>query len=103
MKKRIIVLVMAGIFLSAWLTCAAMIGRQQVRMSPASRTAWTLKVVKMVDHIVKKGESLSKIASSYGVALEDILQANGIENPDDLKAGEKIKIPMKKVKEEVLI
>ena len=59
--------------------------------------------MKVVDHIVKKGESLTKIAKEYGVTLQDILKANGIDDPGNVQAGEKIRIPLKKVKGEVLI
>ncbi|MCH5225792.1 MAG: LysM peptidoglycan-binding domain-containing protein [Muribaculaceae bacterium] len=46
-------------------------------------------------HIVKKGETLSKIASTYGVTVAAIKSANGMTN-DNLRAGQKIKIPAKK-------
>ncbi len=44
-------------------------------------------------HIVKKGETLSEIASKYNVSIEDIMAANNIENPDRLRVGQKLFIP----------
>ena len=46
-------------------------------------------------HTVKKGENLSTIAKKYGVTVAAIKSANGMSN-DNLRAGQKIKIPVKK-------
>ena len=45
-------------------------------------------------HTVRKGETLSKIASRYGVTVAAIKSANGMSN-DNLRAGQKLKIPAK--------
>src|SRR6266403_5511209 len=43
---------------------------------------------------VKPGDSLSAIASKYGLPLQDLLQANQqIQNPNVIKVGQKINIP----------
>ena len=44
---------------------------------------------------VQKGESLTKIAEKAGVTVKDLERANGLENGNKIKAGEKIKIPTK--------
>lgn len=44
---------------------------------------------------VQKGESLTKIAEKTGVSVKDIERANGLEDGNKIKAGEKIKIPTK--------
>ena len=44
---------------------------------------------------VQKGESLTKIAEKAGVSVNDIKRANGIDDGNKIKAGEKIKIPTK--------
>ena len=51
----------------------------------------------MEEYTVKKGDSLSKIASSYGIKWKDIFQANKdiIKNPDLIQPGWKLKIPSK--------
>jgi LysM repeat protein len=47
-----------------------------------------------VVHVVKSGESLSKIAATYGVTVDDILAANpSITNPNKIAVGDKIVIP----------
>lgn len=45
-------------------------------------------------HTVKKGETLSKIANTYGVSVAAIKSANGMAN-DNIRAGQKLKIPAK--------
>lgn len=44
-------------------------------------------------YIVKKGDSLWKIARRYGVSLEKLIQANNIKNPDMIYPGQEIVIP----------
>ena len=44
---------------------------------------------------VQKGESLTKIAEKAGVSVKDLERANGIDDGNKIKAGEKIKIPTK--------
>lgn len=44
---------------------------------------------------VQKGESLIKIAEKTGVSVNDLKRANGIDDGNKIKAGEKIKIPTK--------
>jgi len=52
----------------------------------------------MVEYTVKKGDTLSKIASHYGIKWKDIFEANKdiIKNPDLIQPGWKLKIPGKK-------
>jgi membrane-bound lytic murein transglycosylase D len=44
---------------------------------------------------VQKGESLTKIAEKNGVSVKELERANGIEDGNKIKAGDKIKIPKK--------
>ncbi|MCD6290188.1 MAG: LysM peptidoglycan-binding domain-containing protein [Anaerolineae bacterium] len=44
-------------------------------------------------HIVRSGETLSTIAQQYGVAVEDIVQANHLQNPNAIYVGQKLRIP----------
>lgn len=53
------------------------------------------KKSKTITHKVKKGESLSRIATKYGVSVNDIKKANKLKS-NDLKIGQKLKIPAKK-------
>ncbi|MCK5706956.1 MAG: LysM peptidoglycan-binding domain-containing protein [Candidatus Aureabacteria bacterium] len=101
--KRKTVFVFGGLFIFLWAICAGTIAVQNLGTSPVCETAWTLRVVKVVDHIVKKGESLTRIAKKYGVSLKEILKENKIDDPEEIKTGEKIRIPLKNIKGEVLI
>lgn len=44
-------------------------------------------------HIVQQGETLSGIAAQYGVSVEALQTANGIDNPLLLQAGQELIIP----------
>ncbi len=43
--------------------------------------------------IVRPGETLTSLANYYNVSLESIVESNGINDPDNLKAGQKLVIP----------
>lgn len=43
-------------------------------------------------HVVKRGDSLSKIAKQYGVRVNDLMQLNGISDPHRIQVGQSIKI-----------
>lgn len=47
------------------------------------------------EHVVKPGESLSRIAAAYKVPVNAIMNANGIQNPNSIRAGQKLFIPEK--------
>ncbi|MBC7329841.1 LysM peptidoglycan-binding domain-containing protein [bacterium] len=44
-------------------------------------------------HTIQKGECLFRIAKAYGVPWETIASLNNLENPDFIKAGEKLLVP----------
>lgn len=44
-------------------------------------------------HVVQSGESLSKIASMYGISTKALTDANGVTNPNAIRVGQKLKIP----------
>jgi LysM repeat protein len=44
-------------------------------------------------YIVKRGDTLGKIAKAFQVRLADLQTINGITNPDDIQAGQELKIP----------
>jgi LysM repeat protein len=46
-----------------------------------------------VEHTVKQGETLSEIATAYGVTPSVIIKANDLAKPDSLKVGQKLFIP----------
>jgi murein DD-endopeptidase MepM/ murein hydrolase activator NlpD len=47
----------------------------------------------LVRHRVEKGQTLYRIARAYGLTVDDLMQANGMEDPRELKAGETLLIP----------
>jgi len=50
--------------------------------------------VKYINHRVKNGEVLGRISEIYGVTQDEILGANGRLNPDRIRAGETLLIPV---------
>jgi LysM repeat protein len=44
-------------------------------------------------YIVRRGDTLSKIAASYGVNVQSLAQVNNILNPSVIRAGQKLTIP----------
>lgn len=53
------------------------------------------KTSKVVTYTVKKGDTLSGIASKYGTTYQKIAKENGISNPNLIKVGQKLKITLK--------
>ena len=46
----------------------------------------------MIIYVVKKGDTIYKIANEYGVSAEKIIELNELENPDNLVVGQTIVI-----------
>jgi len=44
-------------------------------------------------HRVKRGETISKIATRYGVSQSDLMKLNNVRSPQDLPVGKTLKIP----------
>ena len=44
-------------------------------------------------HVVAKGENLYRISLRYGVTTDELMQANGIEDPTQLEVGTRLTIP----------
>lgn len=47
----------------------------------------------LVTHKVEKGQTLYRIARAYGVSVEELMDANRIDDPRDLKLGEVLYVP----------
>jgi nucleoid-associated protein YgaU len=55
--------------------------------TPASRSEYGR------EHVVKSGETLSEIASAYGVTVTALVRANGLKDANAIRVGQKIFIP----------
>ena len=47
-----------------------------------------------MQHVVKAGETLSRIAAMYGVTWQSIAQANNLANPNFIFTGQRLTIPV---------
>lgn len=45
-------------------------------------------------YVVQPGDTLSGIAALFSVPIDDLLQANGIDNPEHIVAGHRISVPI---------
>jgi len=61
--------------------------------SGARGTTTTASSGRGVEHVVGPGQTLSEIASAYGVRPQVIIDANQLRNPDRLQVGQKLFIP----------
>lgn len=50
----------------------------------------------IIIYTVKPGDSLYKIAKDHGTTVNDLARLNGIAFPNDIYAGQSIKIPLQK-------
>ena len=62
--------------------------------TPGATITATLPAV--ITHTVQPGETLSAIALTYGTTVETIVEANHLENPDQLQIGQQLVIPIRK-------
>ena len=44
-------------------------------------------------HVVSRGETLSEVAGRLGVSVSDLARANGVTNPDRIRAGRRLVVP----------
>lgn len=63
---------------------------QKIRI-PGSKTGVSSSTSKT--YVVKRGDTLSKIAAKYGTTYQVLAKYNNISNPNLIKVGQKIKIP----------
>jgi LysM repeat protein len=69
-------------------------GATQVAQAPARNpTATTPKVRKYFPYTVLPGDSLGKVAASFGVSPDELARLNHIHQDDELYAGDVLKIP----------
>ncbi|MCB1069156.1 MAG: LysM peptidoglycan-binding domain-containing protein [Verrucomicrobia bacterium] len=64
--------------------------QSQSRSRPASTRSFSGEGY---EHVVQAGETLSAIATAYGVRVSDIVEASNLSSPDQLRVGQKLFIP----------
>ncbi len=75
-------------FVAMALTCALLLtsGGSPLRVYAAPSTADT--------HVVQPGETLSGIAAEVGSDVQTLLRLNELDNPDEIQAGQVLKLPL---------
>ncbi len=61
--------------------------------APTPTTAAALEASEPREYEVKPNDTLSEIASRFGITTSELAEANEIENPDDIRAGDVLTIP----------
>ncbi len=74
---------------------AAASAKARTAAAPAKKTPAKAAAPKTTTHKVRKGETLSKIASKYGTTIAAIQTANGMGKSTNIQIGQSIKIPAK--------
>lgn len=46
-------------------------------------------------YVINQGDTLSKIAQMFGVSIKNLMEANGITDPNSIRIGQKLVIPEK--------
>ena len=64
-------------------------------LSPTPDSLRALPTIRseVINHTVQVNDTVGGIAYSYGVSIEDILQANALANPDVLSVGQVLVVP----------
>ncbi|GAB4542457.1 MAG: hypothetical protein Kow0063_34470 [Anaerolineae bacterium] len=61
---------------------------------PATQSSPGETPVEPTYYIVQPGDTLSSIASKFDVSMEDLMLANGLDNPDYVQLGQELLIPI---------
>jgi membrane-bound lytic murein transglycosylase D len=64
----------------------------EISTAPAPRRSQP-QAAQVVQHRVKRGETLTQIAQRYGASVQRILQVNGIRHAHFIKVGTMLRIP----------
>jgi len=65
----------------------------QVLTIPASATAPPTPAGDVLTYTVQAGDTLAKLAARYGVTVDALVKANGIEDPNLIRVGQVLSIP----------
>ncbi|HEY8240435.1 MAG TPA: LysM peptidoglycan-binding domain-containing protein [Kiritimatiellia bacterium] len=72
---------------------AQIVSKQSSSSSPAKKSTTRAVSGTGYEHVVEAGQTLSAIASAYGVKQADIIQANDLKEPYMLRVGQKLFVP----------
>lgn len=61
--------------------------------APEEAPAGTEDPAQFIEHVVSRGQTLSRIAMSYGATPLDLMEANGMSPEDTIYPGQKLKVP----------
>jgi membrane-bound lytic murein transglycosylase D len=56
---------------------------------------WSNAQIADLYHVVSRGETLSAIAPRYGVRVADLVALNGLRNPNAIRAGQRLTLPVR--------
>ena len=99
MDRRGLVLVAAALTLAPVLAASCGGGDESAGTLPPIATTTTTTIVITtttfveVTYVVQPGDLLGNIASEFGVTMTQIMEANGLPNPDYIQAGQVLTIP----------
>jgi LysM repeat protein len=65
---------------------------QQIKI-PSDKVTTTTTTSPNKVYVVKRGDTLSSIATKYGTTYQELAKYNGISNPNIISVGQQIKIP----------
>jgi murein DD-endopeptidase MepM/ murein hydrolase activator NlpD len=88
-KSTRLALVVVGALSSACVTTSASSGF----VPAAHREPDLVTASGEVRHRVEKGQTLYRIARTYGLSVDELMRANAIDDPRELKVGEWLRIP----------
>jgi len=63
------------------------------RQADAENQPQTSGAEKVKEYKVRRGDNLNRISAKFGVPVKEILAANNLESPNEIKSGQVLKIP----------
>jgi LysM repeat protein len=97
-RARLAILTSALVVTSVVAACGDDAPAVQETLPPLNTTTSTTSTILVTTtvqkyYVIQRGDTLSKIADSFNVRLEDLMALNGIDNPDKIEAGQELEIP----------
>ncbi len=93
MNRRSFSLIFLFLIALVWSIPASVLAQQTDAEPPPADSA------RVTLHVVQRGENLYRIAIKYGLTIEELARFNNLVNPNNLKVGERLLIPLEPVPE----